>query len=63
MSHRVQISNPINQLHSFKSTQKPFVMLFQTESCGVCRAIEPRLKDLLENYGVRYVAVDALEIS
>ncbi|MHB8097352.1 MAG: YbbN family protein [Erysipelotrichaceae bacterium] len=35
MSHRVQMTNPVNQLHLFKSTQKPFVMLFQTETCGV----------------------------
>lgn len=61
MSHRVQMTNPVNQLHLFKSAQKPFVMLFQTETCGVCHAIEPRLKDLLENYGVSYVAVDAIK--
>ena len=59
MSHRVQMTNPVNQLHQFKSIQKPFVMLFQTETCGVCHAVEPRLKDLLENYGVSYVAIDA----
>lgn len=59
MSHRVQMTNPVNQLHEFKFSQKPFVMLFQTESCGVCPAIEPRLKDLLEDYGLSYIAIDA----
>ena len=59
MSHRVEVRNPVNQLHEYKSIQKPFVMLFQTESCGVCHAIEPRLKDLLENYNLSYVTVDA----
>jgi len=53
------MSNPVNLLHDYKLTQKPFVMLFQTEMCGVCHAIEPKLKDLLENFGVSYVAIDA----
>ena len=59
MSHRGVVINPINQLLKLKSNQKPFVMLFQMETCGVCHAVEPRLKDMLEKYHVDYVAVDA----
>ena len=61
MNQSTLVESQVNQIENYKLNQKAFVMLFQTEECGVCHVIQPRLKDMLENYGFELVIVDALK--
>lgn len=61
MSHRIQTEISINQIINFKMNQKPFIMFFYTEDCGVCHALLPRLKNLIEDYDIEMIEIDAIK--
>jgi thioredoxin-like negative regulator of GroEL len=61
MNRPVQATIPVYQISHYKMNQKPFVLFFQTEACGVCHAIAPRLMEMLEKYGTELILVDAIK--
>lgn len=61
MSHRIQTETSISNIMNYKMNQKPFIMFFFTQECGVCHAILPRLKNLIEDYEIELIEIDALK--
>lgn len=61
MSHRIQTETSITRIMNYKQNQKPFIMFFFTEECGVCHALLPRLKNLIEDYDIDLIEIDALK--
>lgn len=61
MNRPVQVTIPVHQIGHYKMNLKPFVLFFQTEACGVCHAIAPRLMEMLEKYDIELIIVDAIK--
>jgi thiol-disulfide isomerase/thioredoxin len=61
MNRPVQTTVSVNQIAHYKMNQKPFILFFQTEACGVCHAILPRLMEMLEKFNIELIVVDAIK--
>lgn len=61
MSHRIQTEISINQIIDFKMNHKPFILFFYSDDCGVCHVLLPRLKNMIEDYNIELIEIDAIK--